>query len=87
VRDGKLEELGELCIRIDETLTPAIEEVTPLSEYAARFRYPGAPWKPTFLKRQDAISIGLPVGLPRGRSCGCRRATRREFWRRHGARR
>ena len=38
-----LEELSALCTRIDGTLAPAVEEVTPLTEYAARFRYPGAP--------------------------------------------
>jgi hypothetical protein len=37
-----LEELGELCTRINSTLAPAVEGVTPLTEYAARFRYSGA---------------------------------------------
>jgi HEPN domain-containing protein len=52
-----LEELGELCIRIDGTLAPAVEEVTPLSEYAARFRYPGAPWEPTLQEAQESLRV------------------------------
>src|ERR1017187_5688347 len=50
-----LEELGELCTRIDGSLAPAIEDVTPLTEYAARFRYPGAPWEPPLQEAQESI--------------------------------
>jgi HEPN domain-containing protein len=52
-----LEELGELCTRIDGTLAAAVENVTPLTEYAARFRYPGAPWEPTLLEAQESIEL------------------------------
>ena len=52
-----LEELGELCTRIDGTLAAAVEDVTPLTEYAARFRYPGAPWEPTLLEAQESIEL------------------------------
>ena len=52
-----LEELGELCIGIDGTLAPAMEEVTPLTEYAARFRYPGAPWEPTLQDAMESIEL------------------------------
>jgi HEPN domain-containing protein len=52
-----LEELGELCIRIDGTLASAVEDVTPLTEYAARFRYPGAPWEPTLQEARDSINM------------------------------
>ena len=52
-----LEELGGLCIRLDTTLAPAVENVTPLTEYAARFRYPGAPWEPTLHEAQESIKL------------------------------
>lgn len=52
-----LEELGELCIRLDPTLAPAVEIVTPLTEYAARFRYPGAPWEPTLYEARESIEL------------------------------
>ena len=52
-----LEELGELCTQIDGTLAPAVEDVTPLTEYAARFRYPGAPWEPTLQEAQESIDL------------------------------
>jgi hypothetical protein len=52
-----LEELGKLCSRIDGTLAPAMEDVTPLTEYAARFRYPGAPWEPTLQEAQESIEV------------------------------
>src|ERR1022692_2950255 len=34
-----------------------MEDVTPLTEYAARFRYPGAPWEPTLQEAQESIEI------------------------------
>ena len=52
-----LEELGERCTRLDTTLAPAVENVTPLTEYAARFRYPGAPWEPTLHEAQESIEL------------------------------
>jgi hypothetical protein len=52
-----LEELGELCIRMDGTLAPAVEQVTPLTEYAARFRYPGAPWEPALQEARESIEL------------------------------
>jgi HEPN domain-containing protein len=52
-----LEELGELCVTIDGTLAAAIEEVAPLSEYASRFRYPGAPWEPTTQEARESLQV------------------------------
>jgi hypothetical protein len=34
-----------------------VEDVTGLTEYAARFRYPGAPWEPTLLEAQESIEL------------------------------
>jgi HEPN domain-containing protein len=56
-RTHDLEELGELCIRMDGTLAPAVEQVTPLTEYAARFRYPGAPWEPALQEARESIEL------------------------------
>jgi HEPN domain-containing protein len=36
-----LEETGEQCLRIDSTLREVVDQATPLTEYAWRFRYPG----------------------------------------------
>lgn len=36
-----LEETGEQCQRIDLTLREVVDQATPLTEYAWRFRYPG----------------------------------------------
>jgi HEPN domain-containing protein len=68
-----LEELGKLCVRIDDTLAPAMVDVTPLTEYAAMFRYPGAAWEPTVQEAEKSIDIAqafvnailkrLPVGV------------------------
>jgi HEPN domain-containing protein len=67
-----LEELGELCVRIDSTLAGIMEDVTPLTEYAARFRYPGAPWEPTLQEARESIELAqtfvdaIVKRLPRG---------------------
>jgi HEPN domain-containing protein len=42
-----LEELGESCITLDSTLASVVTSVTPLTKYAVRFRYPGAPYAPS----------------------------------------
>jgi hypothetical protein len=41
----------------DGTLASAVEDVTPLTEYAAKFRYPGAPWEPTLQEAQESIAL------------------------------
>src|ERR1039457_6313520 len=38
-----------------------MEDVTPLTEYAARFRYPGAPWEPTLQEAQESIEIARDI--------------------------
>ncbi len=35
-----------MCAQIDPTLEPALEPTVALSQYAWRFRYPGAPYEP-----------------------------------------
>ena len=41
-----LEEIGEQCLEIDQTLKPMVGRAVPLTEYAWKFRYPGAPDEP-----------------------------------------
>ena len=36
-----LEEIGEVCLSIDQSLKNGIDEAVPLTEYAWAFRYPG----------------------------------------------
>jgi hypothetical protein len=60
--EDNLEELGELCTRIDGSLATAIEDVTPLTDYAARFRYPGASWEPTLQEAQESIELARTFG-------------------------
>ena len=68
-----LEELGESCIRLDSTLASVVTGVTPLTKYAVRFRYPGAPYAPSVEEAQESIGLAhefvdtvlakLPQGL------------------------
>ncbi len=70
-----LVELGEACARLDPTLEPILKEAAPLSEYASKFRYPGAPESPdlaeadralaTALRVREAIVSRLPKSSPR----------------------
>ncbi len=46
-RVHELDELGSQCTEIDDTLTPLTDQADRLTKYASRFRYPGAPYRPT----------------------------------------
>jgi HEPN domain-containing protein len=71
-----LEELGEFCIRLDSTLASAVTSGTPLTKYAVRFRYPGAPYEPSAEEAQESMGLAhqfvdsvlakLPQGLMEG---------------------
>jgi len=41
-----LDAIGKQCVEADASLTELVDRVAPLTAYAARFRYPGAPWEP-----------------------------------------
>ena len=60
-RTHNLEEIGEQCLKIDSTLGQAIDQVTPLTEYAWRFRYPGEPEQPTGQEAAEALSTARLV--------------------------
>jgi HEPN domain-containing protein len=56
-----LEELGEASVQIDPTLAPLLDRLVPLSNYAVRFRYPGAPWRPDFDEARESLGIARGV--------------------------
>jgi len=37
-----IEELGEMALRVDPALKKLVDHAVPLTEYASKFRYPGA---------------------------------------------
>jgi len=52
-----LEELAEACLQLDPTLEPVVNRTVPLSAYAVRFRYPGAPYEPSLDEARNALTI------------------------------
>ena len=52
-----LEELGELCTRIDGTLAPAVEDVTPLTEYERGSDILARPGSQPCRKRRNLSSL------------------------------
>ena len=56
-----LEELGEACVRIDPALAPLVDRLTPLTNYAVRFRYPGSPWEPVLDEARESLALAHEV--------------------------
>ncbi len=52
-----LDEIGRQCVEVDRTLEPLVERAEPLSEYASRFRYPGAAYEPHVEEGQAAMEL------------------------------
>ena len=52
-RTHELEKLGHLCVTVDPTLENLLAPTGWLTAYAARFRYPGAPYEPTIDDAQE----------------------------------
>ncbi len=52
-----LEEIGAACLEVDQTLGSLIAEVTPLSEYAWLYRYPGSSEALTLDEANEAHSV------------------------------
>ena len=57
-----LEEIGEQCLKLDATLKEIIDQATPLTEYAWKFRYPGEP-EESSRRRGRRVSRYRPQGL------------------------
>ena len=51
-----LEELGEQCLRIDDSLRTVVDSAAPLAQYAWKFRYPGESAEPTHEEAERAIA-------------------------------
>ena len=54
----KTHDLGDLspeCFAIDDSLQPAVSQAEALTQYASRFRYPGAPYEPDATEAQDGL--------------------------------
>ena len=52
-----LVELGDSCTSSEPSLGAEVATVTVLTKYAARFRYPGAPYEPTLQEAQEALRL------------------------------
>lgn len=51
-----LEEPGEQCLRIDDSLRPWVEEAVPLTAFAWKYRYPGEPEDPSAEEAAQALA-------------------------------
>lgn len=56
-----IEELGEQCLYIDRSRAETVDRAVPLTEYAWRFRYPGAPFTPNMEDAKHAIGVAVEV--------------------------
>ncbi len=56
-----LEELGRLCLAIDQTLLILVDQAAPLSEYAWKFRYPGEEELPSLAETEEALAIAQAI--------------------------
>ena len=66
-----LEEIGKQCVEVDLTLGPLMGRAETLSEYATRFRYPGALYEPRLEEGQAVLKLvrevmeAILIRLPR----------------------
>jgi HEPN domain-containing protein len=56
-----LEEIGKQCVEVDPALRSPMVRAEALSEYASRFRYPGAPREPRLEEGQAALALAREV--------------------------
>lgn len=56
-----IEELGQQCIAIDPAMKDKLYQAAPLTEYAWKFRYPGAPEEPTNEEAEEALCISHEI--------------------------
>jgi HEPN domain-containing protein len=56
-----LEEIGEQCLEIDQTLKPLVDRAVPLTDYAWKFRYPGGLEEPPLPEAQAAFALAREV--------------------------
>jgi HEPN domain-containing protein len=56
-----LEELGEQCLDLDQSLKDLVDRAVFLTEYAWKFRYPGEPEEPSREEAAEALGIAGEV--------------------------
>lgn len=56
-----LEELGEQCLDLDQSMKSLIDKAVPLTEYAWKFRYPGEPEEPSREEAQESLDIARAI--------------------------
>lgn len=56
-----LVELGAMCADVDSALEPLLRRAAVLTDYAWRFRYPGAPADPSHAEAQAALQLAREV--------------------------
>ena len=56
-----LEEIGNQCLGIDQTLKPLVDRAVPLTDYAWKFCYPGEPEEPSLSESKDAFALAREV--------------------------
>jgi HEPN domain-containing protein len=60
-RTHDLEELGDDCRAIDETLAVVLEQADVLSDYAWKLRYPGANYTPELEEAETMFGIARGI--------------------------
>ena len=53
----QLRVIGAQCVELDSTLDSLVARVRPLTEFAWKFRYPGATYEPTIQEGRDALAL------------------------------
>ncbi len=56
-----LDEIGKQCVQVDRTLGPLKARAETLTEYATRFRYPGARYEPSLEEARVAVALAREV--------------------------
>ena len=56
-----LEEIGEVCLRLNSSLEEVISRAVPLTEYAWKFRYPGELEEPSVEEADEALATARGV--------------------------
>lgn len=52
---------GAQCAEVDATLAELVGRTDPLTDYAWRFRYPGAPYEPGREEAEGALAVAREV--------------------------
>jgi len=60
-RTHNLADLGSQCVAADPSLEPVLREAGELTDYAAAFRYPDAPYEPDSAEAEEALAIAAKL--------------------------